>query len=91
MIQSPASLRQDAWQQSAIDRCPQGQNGLDGFVISDWDGIAEVASCANDSCPQAINAGVDMIMVPDNWKKFIKNTIAQVESGQIPGPVLMMR
>ncbi len=58
--------------------------GFDGFVISDWDGIAEVAGCANDSCPQAINAGVDMIMVPDNWKKFIKNTIAQVESGQIP-------
>ncbi len=58
--------------------------GFDGFVISDWDGIAEVAGCANDSCPQAINAGVDMIMVPDNWKNFIKNTIAQVESGQIP-------
>ena len=58
--------------------------GFDGFVISDWDGIAEVAGCSNDSCPQAINAGVDMIMVPDNWKNFIKNTIAQVEGGQIP-------
>ncbi|MFA9274279.1 MAG: glycoside hydrolase family 3 N-terminal domain-containing protein [Candidatus Aquirickettsiella gammari] len=57
--------------------------GFDGFVVSDWDGIAEVPGCSNDSCPQAINAGIDMVMVPDNWKSFISNTIAQVESGEI--------
>ncbi|HBS63068.1 MAG TPA: beta-glucosidase, partial [Stenotrophomonas sp.] len=38
----------------------------------------------NDSCAQAINAGIDMVMVPDDWKAFIANTIAQVESGEIP-------
>jgi beta-glucosidase len=53
-------------------------------VVSDWNGIAEVPGCRNDSCPQAINAGVDMIMVPDDWKAFIANTIAQVKSGEIP-------
>lgn len=58
--------------------------GFDGFVVSDWNAIAEVPGCAKDSCPQAINAGVDMIMVPDDWKTFIANTIAQVQSGQIP-------
>jgi beta-glucosidase len=58
--------------------------GFDGFVVSDWNGIAEVPGCRNDSCPQAINAGVDMIMVPDDWKAFIANTIAQVKSGEIP-------
>ena len=58
--------------------------GFDGFVVSDWDGIAEVPGCSNDSCPQAINAGIDMVMVPDNWKSFIANTIAQVERGEIP-------
>ena len=57
--------------------------GFDGFVVSDWDGIAEVPGCSNDSCPQAINAGIDMVMVPDNWKSFIANTIAQVERGEI--------
>lgn len=57
--------------------------GFDGFVISDWDAIAEVPGCKNDNCPQAINAGVDMIMVPDAWKSFIANTIAQVKSGEI--------
>ena len=58
--------------------------GFDGFVVSDWNGIGEVAGCRNDSCPQAINAGIDMIMVPDDWKAFIANTVKQVESGEIP-------
>jgi len=58
--------------------------GFDGFIVSDWNGIAQVPGCSNDSCPQAINAGLDMIMVPDDWKAFIANTIKQVEGGQIP-------
>jgi beta-glucosidase len=58
--------------------------GFDGFVIGDWNGHAEVPGCRDDSCAQAINAGVDMIMVPDAWKGFIENTIAQVKGGQIP-------
>ena len=58
--------------------------GFDGFVVSDWNAIGQVPGCSNSSCPQAINAGVDMIMVPDDWKEFIANTIRQVESGEIP-------
>ncbi|MDD5180184.1 MAG: glycoside hydrolase family 3 N-terminal domain-containing protein [Gallionellaceae bacterium] len=58
--------------------------GFDGFVVSDWNGHAQVPGCANDSCPQAINAGIDMIMVPQDWQAFIANTIRQVEGGQIP-------
>jgi len=58
--------------------------GFDGFVVSDWNGIAQVPGCRNDSCAQAINAGIDMVMVPDDWKAFIANTMAQVESGEIP-------
>jgi beta-glucosidase len=59
------------------------QMGFDGLVISDWDGIAQVPGCRKDHCPQAINSGVDMIMVPTDWKKFIENTINDVESGAI--------
>lgn len=58
--------------------------GFDGLIVSDWNGIAEVPGCANDSCPQSINAGIDIIMVPEHWKTFIANTIAQVEKGEIP-------
>ena len=58
--------------------------GFDGVVVSDWNGIGQVAGCSDDSCAQAINAGIDMVMVPDKWKTFIANTIAQVKSGEIP-------
>ncbi len=57
--------------------------GFDGFVIGDWNGQAEVPGCSNKSCPQAITAGVDMIMVPQDWKAFIANTLDQVRAGEI--------
>ncbi len=58
--------------------------GFDGLIVTDWNGIGQVKGCTNDSCAQAINAGVDLVMVPEDWKAFIANTIKQVESGQIP-------
>ena len=68
--------------------------GFDGFVISDWNGLGQLTmansdsprDCTNSNCPQAINAGVDMAMVPyhDEWKAFITNTLASVKSGEIP-------
>jgi beta-glucosidase len=62
----------------------KGKLGFDGFVISDWDGVAQVPGCAKSHCPQAINAGVDMVMVPDEWKAFIDNTVHDVVTGAIP-------
>ncbi|WP_084187308.1 glycoside hydrolase family 3 protein [Andreprevotia chitinilytica] len=68
--------------------------GFDGFVISDWNGIGQVnrsnsdspTDCSNSDCPWAINAGIDMVMVPDrtDWQAFIANTIAEVKNGTIP-------
>ncbi len=58
--------------------------GFDGFLVSDWNAIEQVPGCTKSSCPQAINAGVDMIMVPDDWKAFIETTVGQVERGEIP-------
>jgi beta-glucosidase len=58
--------------------------GFDGLVVSDWNAITEVPGCAEDSCAASINAGVDLVMVPEKWKSFIANTIAQVEKGEIP-------
>ena len=58
--------------------------GFDGLIVSDWDGVDEVQGCSKDRCAQAINAGIDMIMVPEQWKAFLQNTIAQVRAGDIP-------
>jgi len=58
---------------------------FDGFVVGDWNSHGQVAGCTNESCPQAINAGLDMFMYsgPD-WKLLYTNTLAQVRSGVIP-------
>ena len=61
----------------------RNQMGFDGFVIGDWNGHAQVPGCSNEQCAQAINAGVDMMMVPFDWKNYISNTIEQVENGDI--------
>lgn len=62
----------------------KGKLGFDGFVISDWNAIEQVPGCSRVHCPQAINAGVDMVMVPDDWEQFIAATVADVHSGVIP-------
>ena len=58
--------------------------GFNGLVVSDWNGIEQVPGCAKWHCPQAINAGIDLAMVPDDWKKFIAATVADVRAGRIP-------
>jgi beta-glucosidase len=58
--------------------------GFDGFVVTDWNGIMQVPNCSQASCAQAINAGVDMVMVPEQWREFISNTTSQVQRGEIP-------
>src|SRR6185503_10040188 len=68
----------------ALSEILKNKMGFDGLVVSDWNGIGQVAGCTNSSCPQAINAGIDVVMVPQDWKAFITNTLAQVRSGQIP-------
>ena len=58
--------------------------GFNGLVVSDWNAIGQVPGCTNWHCPQAINAGIDLAMVPDDWKKFIAATIDDVHAGRIP-------
>ena len=58
--------------------------GFDGLVVSDWNAIGQITGCTNDHCPQAVNAGVDLFMVPQDWRTFIPNTIADVRAGLIP-------
>jgi beta-glucosidase len=58
--------------------------GFNGLVVSDWNGVGQVPGCTNWHCPQAINAGIDLVMVPDDWKKFIAATVGDVRAGRIP-------
>lgn len=61
------------------------QMGFDGFVVGDWNGHGFVEGASVTNCPQAINAGLDMFMVPDpEWKTLYRNTLDQARSSIIP-------
>jgi len=63
----------------------KGQMGFDGLVVGDWNGHGFVAGATVLNCPQAINAGLDIYMVPDpNWKELYNNTFEQARTGVIP-------
>ena len=62
----------------------KGQMGFDGILVSDWNGTGQVEGCTDKICAQAINAGIDMVMVPEDWKPMLLNTIQQDKEGLIP-------
>jgi beta-glucosidase len=61
----------------------KGQMGFDGFIVGDWNAHGQLAGCTNSSCPTAFNAGIDMFMVPEDWRALYHDTIAQVAAGAI--------
>ena len=61
----------------------KNQMAFDGFVVGDWNGHGQIPGCSNGSCPASLNAGVDMNMVPENWKDLYRNTLRQVRNGEI--------
>lgn len=58
--------------------------GFNGFIVGDWNAHGQIPGCTIESCPVAINAGLDMFMAPDSWRGLYDNTLRQVESGEIP-------
>lgn len=58
--------------------------GFSGFVVSDWKGFEQLPGSYADQIAAAINAGVDMIMVVDNYQLFIGTVKELVISGKIP-------
>lgn len=59
--------------------------GFDGFIVGDWNGHGQVKGCDNSNCAQAVNAGLDIYMVPtDAWKPLYENLIKQVKDGTVP-------
>ena len=62
----------------------KGEMGFGGFVVSDWDGIDPVADDYGDAAAMAVNAGIDMFMVPETWRAFIAGLKEQVERGVVP-------
>ena len=57
--------------------------GFDGFVISDWGGIDQITPDYYEAVVTAINAGIDMVMVPYEYVRFVDTLTAAVEDGDV--------
>lgn len=57
--------------------------GFDGFLVSDWAAIDAIPGDYKSDIEISINAGIDMVMVPDKYIEFITNLKELVNEGKI--------
>jgi len=62
----------------------KGELGFQGFLVSDWLGVSQLDSNFEKAVCLAINAGLDMVMVPFEYERFIRAVDAGVASEVIP-------
>ena len=62
----------------------KGELGFSGFIVSDWGGIDQVSGDYYQAVVAAINAGIDMSMVPQDYERFISNLRRAVKNGDVP-------
>jgi beta-glucosidase len=61
----------------------RGELGFQGLVISDWNGIDDLPGNPLERIAKAVNAGIDMMMVPDSYRAFIDGLKKNVEAGHV--------
>lgn len=57
--------------------------GFEGFIVSDWAGVDQIAGDYREAVKKAINAGIDMVMVPDRYIYFISILKSLVEDNEV--------
>ncbi len=62
----------------------KGELGFTGFAVSDWGAIDQISPDYYTSVVTAINAGVDMNMVPTDYKRFLSTITEAIQKGDIP-------
>jgi beta-glucosidase len=61
--------------------------GFTGIVVSDYNGVDKIdgkPGFTPEEVEASINAGIDMVMVPYEWQKFIDTLRSLVEQGRVP-------
>lgn len=58
--------------------------GFEGFLISDYNAIDQVASDYKECIRLSINAGMDMVMAPERYKEFVTKLTELVNEGAVP-------
>lgn len=65
----------------------KGELGFDGIVVSDWAAIDQLDGAQGFTVQEvatAVNAGIDVVMVPNEWKTFLTYLRQSVQNGAIP-------
>ncbi len=57
--------------------------GFDGFLISDWLALEYLDDDYYKSVVLGINAGLDMVMVPHDWRRFMEALTRAAETGDV--------
>ncbi|MEM1178748.1 MAG: glycoside hydrolase family 3 N-terminal domain-containing protein [Acidobacteriota bacterium] len=61
----------------------KGELGFEGFLISDWAAIDDLPGDYMSDVVDSINAGMDMVMVPDRYQEFYNNLLEAAKSGAV--------
>src|SRR6185437_5563045 len=68
----------------------KGELGFRGFLVSDWAAIDQISPDYKQDVETSINAGLDMIMIPNgppktnNYVEFIEDLKSLVADGKVP-------
>jgi beta-glucosidase len=62
----------------------KGELGFAGFVVTDWQAIDLLPGDYASDIETAINAGIDMVMVPNKYREFIDGLRRLVTAGKVP-------
>jgi beta-glucosidase len=57
--------------------------GFEGFLISDYNALEELPGDSRSQIEQSINAGMDMVMVPQRYREFFNTLRALVKEGRV--------
>lgn len=58
--------------------------GFEGFLISDYNAIDQIPGDLRSDIKTSINAGMDMVMVPQNYKAFYTTLKSLTEANEVP-------
>jgi beta-glucosidase len=61
----------------------KGELGFDGLLLSDWKGVDQVDPNYADAVVKSVNAGMDMVMVPDQYQNFLSILHSAVLAGDV--------
>src|SRR5262249_46314758 len=62
----------------------KGELGFEGFLISDYNALDQLPGDRRAQVKLSINAGMDMVMVPEKYKEFYAALLDLGKTGEVP-------